>query len=433
MRAWVVWSAGLLAYIVAVLDRTTLGVAGLDAAERFGAAPAVLSTFVVLQLVVYAGAQIPAGLLLDRFGSKGMILAGGVLMLAGQLTLAFTTLLPAAIGARAVVGLGDAFTFVSVVRLVPHWFPPRQVPLVTQLTGIAGQFGQVLSAIPFLGLMATAGWTTAFTAVSALGVVSLIVTALAVSNAPDNVAIEDAKADLRATLRSVKTVWMRPGTRLGFFTHMGTQFSVTVFALMWGVPYLTAAQHVSRDDAGALLTVSVLTAIVAGILIGIFTGRKPHRRSWLVLGIIAGNALIWTVVLARDSPAPYWLLVVLVVVISIGGPGSVVGFDFARTFNPRSSLGTAQGAVNVGGFLASLILMQGMGMVIGAMGGYSFASFRAAWCLQYIAWAIAVIGIIATRRKALRTIGDIEESEYLLEFFSDPAAQPGSDRRISSG
>ena len=430
MRSWVVWSAGLLAYIVAVLDRTTLGVAGLDAAKRFGAAPAVLSAFVVLQLIVYASAQIPAGLLLDRFGSKGMILAGGVLMLAGQLTLAFTTSLPAAIGARAVVGLGDAFTFVSVVRLVPHWFPPRQVPLVTQLTGIAGQFGQVLSAVPFLGLMATAGWTTAFTAVSALGVVSLIVTALGVSNAPAKDLVHDAKTDLRATLRSVKTVWMRPGTRLGFFTHMGTQFSVTVFALMWGVPYLTAAQHVSREDAGALLTVSVLTAIVAGILIGIFTGRKPHRRSWLVLGIIAGNALIWTVVLARDSPAPYWLLVVLVVVISIGGPGSVVGFDFARTFNPRSSLGTAQGAVNVGGFLASLILMQGMGMVIGAMGGYSFASFRAAWCLQYIAWAIAVVGILATRRKALRTIGDIEESEYLLEFFSDPSS--GTQRRIES-
>ncbi len=427
VRAWVVWSAGLLAYIVAVLDRTTLGVAGLDAANRFGASPAVLSTFVVLQLVVYAGAQIPAGLLLDRFGSKKMILTGGVLMLLGQLTMAFTTVLPAAIAARAVVGLGDAFTFISVVRLVPHWFPPRQVPLVTQLTGISGQFGQVLSAVPFLTLIAHFGWTTAFTAAGALGVVSLTVTALLLSNAPDKAVIDDPKTDLRATLRSVKTVWMRPGTRLGFFTHMGTQFSVTIFTLMWGVPYLTAAQHVSRDEAGALLTVSVVTAIVAGILIGIFIGRHPHRRSWLVLGIITSNAAIWTVVLALNSPAPRWLLVVLVVVISVGGPGSVVGFDFARTFNPRSTLGTAQGAVNMGGFLASLILMQGMGMVIGAMGGYSFASFRAAWCLQYVAWAVAVVGIVVTRRKALQTIGEIEESEYLLEFFSDPGAERDRD------
>ena len=430
VRAWVVWSAGLLAYTVAVMDRTTLGVVGLDAAERFGATPAVLSTFVVLQLVVYAGAQIPAGVLLDRFGSRAMILVGGTLMLLGQLTMAFTESLPTAIAARAIVGLGDAFTFVSVVRLVPHWFPPRQVPLVTQLTGISGQLGQILSAVPFLGLMVSAGWTVAFSAVAALGVVSLMLTALFVRNAPHGAVLDDPVTDLRQTLRGVKTVWLRPGTRLGFFTHMGTQFSITIFALMWGVPYLTAAQNVSRDWAGAMLTVSVVTAVVAGIIIGIVIGRHPHRRSQLVLGIIAANVAVWTAVLALDSPAPHWLLVVLVVVISVGGPGSVVGFDFARTFNPRASLGTAQGAVNVGGFLASLLLMQAMGMVISAMGGYSFESFRVAWCLQYIVWAMAVIGILATRKKARATIGDIEESKYLLEFFSDSTS--GTDRPMQS-
>ena len=428
MRAWFVWSAGLLAYIVAVLNRTTFGVAGLDAAQRFGASPAVLSMFMVLQLVVYAGAQIPAGVLLDRFGSKAMILTGGALMVAGQLALAFTDSLPLAVAARALVGLGDAFTFISVLRLVPHWFPERQVPLVSQLTGISGQVGQVLSAVPFMGVLADSGWSTAFTAVSVVGVVSLIATLLLVRNTPTGVIARDDVTDLRELLAGVKTVWLRPGTRLGFFTHMGTQFSVTVFALMWGVPYLTAAQGVSRDWAGFLLTLSAASAVFAGIGIGIVTGRKPHRRSWVVLGIIAANALVWTVVLALPRPAPHWLLIVLIVVISVGGPGSMVGFDFARTFNTRATLGTAQGAVNVGGFMASLLVMQAMGMVIGAAGGYSFESFRLAWCVQYVVWAVAVVGILVTRRKARATIGDIEESRHLLEYFtSSPPGAPGDD------
>src|SRR3984893_10026157 len=104
MRAWIVWSVGLLAYIVAVLDRTTLGVSGLQAANRFGVSPGVLSSFVVLQVVVYAAAQVPAGVLLDKFGPKTLIATGGALMDAGQLTLAFTTSLLEAIGARAVLG-----------------------------------------------------------------------------------------------------------------------------------------------------------------------------------------------------------------------------------------------------------------------------------------------------------------------------------------
>jgi len=420
MKAWIVWAAGLLAYIVAVLDRTTFGVAGLDAAERFHASPAQLSMFVVLQLVVYAGAQIPAGVLLDRFGSRAMILTGGALMVAGQLTLAFTTTLPVAVAARAVVGLGDAFTFISVLRLVPQWFPDRQVPLVSQLTGISGQLGQVLSAVPFLGLLAGPGWTHAFAAVSAFGVLSLMLTIALVRDAPPGTVVADPVTDIREVLRGVRTVWLRPGTRLGFFTHMGTQFSVTVFTLMWGMPYLTVAQGVSRGTAGGLLIVSVVTAVAAGVVIGVLTGRHPHRRSWLVLGIIGTNAAVWTAVLALPGPAPYWLLVVLVVVISVGGPGSVVGFDFARTFNPRATLGTAQGAVNVGGFLASLLVMQGMGMVIGAAGGYSFESFRTAWCVQYLGWGVAAAGILVTRVKARRTLGEVEESRYLLDYFDGP-------------
>ena len=64
------------------------------------------------------------------------------------------------------------------------------------------------------------------------------------------------------------------------------------------------------------------------------------------------------------GPAPLWLLVILVVVISVGGPGSMVGFDFARTFNPGAALGTASGMVNMGGFIASLLVMQAMGVII---------------------------------------------------------------------
>ena len=414
VRPWIVWATGLLAYIVAVLDRTTLGVSGLAAADRFGASPSLLSTFVVLQVVVYAGAQVPAGLLLDRFGSKALIVSGAAVMASGQLLLAFTESLPGAVAARAVVGLGDAVTFISVLQLVPHWFSPRQVPLVTQLTGICGQLGQVLSAVPFFALLAGAGWTTAYVSVAAIGVLSMVLTLALVKNTPNGVVVPTHTTSIRETLASVQTVWLRPGTRLGFFTHMGTQFSVTVFALMWGVPYLTEAQGLSTGAAGGLLTISVVAAISSGIVVGIFTGRLPHRRSRLVLGIIGANALSWTVVLALPQRAPLWLLVALIVVISVGGPGSMVGFDFARTFNPSATLGTAQGMVNMGGFVASLLVMQAMGLILDVAGDFSFDSFRLAWTVQYAVWILAVVGILITRRKARRLMR-LEDERMLLE------------------
>ncbi|MDF2825089.1 MAG: transporter, partial [Mycobacterium sp.] len=99
------------------------------------------------------------------------------------------------------------------------------------------------------------------------------------------------------------------------------------------------------------------------------------------------------------------------------------GFDFARTFNPAKTLGTAQGIVNMGGFLASLLVMQSMGMIMDAHGGYSFESFRMAWTVQYVIWIVGATAILITRRKARRTIGDIDESKYLLDYFDDPRAE----------
>ncbi|MDH6194576.1 MFS family permease [Mycobacterium frederiksbergense] len=416
MRPWIVWATGLLAYIIAVLDRTTLGVSGLQAADRFAASPGVLSTFVVLQVIVYAGAQVPAGLLLDRFGSRLLIVCGAGLMTVGQLILALSESLPAAIGARAIVGLGDALTFISVLRLVPHWFAPARVPMVAQLTGICGQLGQVLSAVPFLAVLTRTGWTPAYLSVAAFGLVVMVLALALIRNTPHGTADPAEPISVHTTLRQVKTVWLRPGTRLGFFTHMGTQFSVTVFALMWGVPYLTVAQGLSATAAGSLLTVSVVAAITAGIMIGIISGRHPHRRSRLVLWIIGSNALIWTVVLALPGPAPLWLLVLLIVVISVGGPGSMVGFDFARTFNPSATLGTAQGMVNMGGFLAALLVMQAMGLILSGTDSYSFASFRLAWAAQYAVWILATIGILVTRRKTRQLLA-AEQERMLLEGF----------------
>ncbi|QII05254.1 MFS transporter [Rhodococcoides fascians A25f] len=402
---WVVWGVGVFAYIIGVLHRTSFGVAGLSAADRFSVSPSLLSSFVVLQVIVYAAMQIPAGVLLDRIGSRRMIAAGALIMASAQITLALTESLPVAVAARAFVGVGDALTFISVLRLVPRWFSPRRVPIVSQLTGLLGQLGQVLSAVPFLILLNGPGWTFAFGSAAALGLLAVVLVIALVRDRPDDSSTLDTEpTSLRQTIAAIAQVWRRPGTRLGFFSHMGTQFSITVFALLWGVPYLTSAQGLSASTAGALLTVSVAAAVVSGIVVGLLTGRYPMRRSWLVLAIMISNATMWAIVLSLPGPAPLWLLVLLVVVISVGGPGSVIGFDLARTFNPSANLGTAQGMVNIGGFLASLLVIAGIGWILDAMGGYTFDGFRVALLVQFPVWIVAITGVLLTRRKTRRVL-----------------------------
>ncbi len=403
-RAWTIWSVAISAYVVAVLQRTSLGVAGLDTARRFDVSASALASFAVLQLLVYAGLQVPVGLLLDRFGPRRLIAVGAFLMAGGQLLLALSDTVPLAVGGRVLVGAGDAMTFISVLRLVNAWLPARRVPLMTQATGLVGQLGQVLSAVPFVALLHGPGWTPAFLSVAGLGVLVGVLVVLVVRDSPtgghrsvDALTVRQAAADLR-------TVWTHPGTRLGLWTHFTSQFSGTAFALLWGFPFLVSGESLPRQTASALFTLLVLAGLVAAPFVGVMVQRHPLRRSWLVLGIIGLNIATWTVVLAWPGPAPLWLVVLLVLTLALGGPGSMIAFDFARTFNPPNRLGTASGIVNVGGFVAALVTMLLVGVVLdalhsGARGAYTLDEFRAALSVQYLVWAVGLAGIVRSRRQ----------------------------------
>ncbi|MGY1781114.1 MFS transporter [Geodermatophilus sp. SYSU D01036] len=405
LRAYAVWLTALAAYVVAVFHRASLGVAGVEAQERFSAGASAVSLFLVLQLAVYAGLQVPVGVALDRFGSRRLIVAGGVTMAVGQLVLALATDVPTAVAARVLVGAGDAMTFISVLRVIGFWFPGRTVPLVTQLTGILGQLGQVVAAYPLVALLHTAGWRSTFLGAAAAGVLVVVLVLATLRDAPPGVA-PATPAGLAEVRRNLALTWRESGTRIGLYTHLVTQFSGTVFALLWGYPFLVVGQGSSPATAAGLLTLLVVVGMGVGPLLGRLCGRWPLRRSVLVLGILAVTAATWTVVLLWPGRAPLWLLVLLVVVLGTNGPGSMIGFDYARTWNPAERQGSASGVVNVGGFVASLLTILAIGAVLdvltpGASTAYDLGAFRAAFAVQYLFWAIGLVGVLRHRR-ALR-------------------------------
>ncbi len=399
-RAWAVWGVAVAAYTVAVLQRTSLGVAGLDAAQRFDVSAGVLGTFAVVQLLVYAAMQVPVGVMVDRVGPRVLVVAGAALMALGQLTLALSHSLSMAILARVLVGAGDAMTFISAIRLVASWFPPRRVPLFTQLTGLVGQTGQILSVIPLVALLHGAGWTPAFLSAAALSVLVCILSFAVLRDSPSGNRTGEDSPSWAQVRHDLVSVWQHPGTRLGLWTHFTTPFSGTVFVMLWGYPFLISGEGLTRATASALVTVMVVVGMVAAPFLGEAVARHPLRRSWLVLGIVGSAIVVWTVVLAYPGPAPTWLLLGLVVVLALGGPASMIGFDYARTFNPPNRYGTATGIVNVGGFASALVTILLVGLVLNLTGSgesYSLDGFRVAFSVQYVIWAIGITGIVRTR------------------------------------
>src|SRR4051794_33025288 len=116
-RAWAVWGLAASFYLVALFHRMSLGVASLDAQERFGLSAGTIATLSAVQLGLYLVWTIPAGLAADRIGPRRALTIGLVLMAVGETAFGLAGSAPVALGGRALVGVGDAFMFLSVLRI----------------------------------------------------------------------------------------------------------------------------------------------------------------------------------------------------------------------------------------------------------------------------------------------------------------------------
>lgn len=420
-RAWLIWGVGVAAYMLAVTNRTSLAAVGVDAAARFHADASTLSMFAVLQLAVYGAMQLPIGVLLDRWGARPIITIGMLLMGVGQLVMALSPNVGVAIAARMLLGAGDAAVFPSVLRLVATWFPAQRNPLMVQLTGLVGQSGQILALLPLAALLHATSWSIAFGSIAGLCVLFAILVWAIVRNhprgAPGDVSVDtdtgtitmvtsavDAEAGLRAA-------WAHPGTRLAFWSHFTTPFAGTAFIMLWGMPFLTAGEGLSRPAAAAITTLYVVVGMILGPVLGALSARMPqHRSRALVLPIVGVQLIAWLVVVSWPVPAPLWLLAVLAMALATGGPGSMIAFDHARTHNPSHRLSTATGITNVGGFLAGLIAIFLIGVALDLQGAgtpetYSLEAFRLAFLTQVPLWFVGAFFIVLERRRTRIRMG----------------------------
>ncbi|WP_327638631.1 MFS transporter [Kribbella sp. NBC_00482] len=402
-RAWAVWATAVLTYLVTVLHRGSMSVAGLQAAERFDISASALASFTVVQLTVYAAMQVPVGVLLDRYGSKRLLITASGLLFVAQSAFSLVDSYPAALAARAVLGVGDALVFISVLRVVMSWFPALRQPVMSQATGMLGGLGAIMSTVPMAAAFHAFGWTTTFASASVLSLLAGVLVLFLIKDSPYDEPLRRAKQPLHEVKKNLRRAWQEPGTRLGLWTHFTTSFSGSTFGLLWGYPFLVQGQGLAPTTAAAMLIIPVLAGLCYGPLVGRYAARFPFYRSWIVLAVIAGTVVMWTVVLLWPGRAPLPVLLALIVVQAAGGPGSMLGLDYARTFNPTTRFGAANGMVNTGGFIATLICIGMVGVLLDASSGgapQAIDDFKFALAFQYVLWAIGTRQILKYRRKA---------------------------------
>lgn len=376
----------------------------MAAAHRFDTGAAALSSLAAAQLAVYAAMQIPAGMALDRFGAKKLIVLGSLLTGVGNLTVALAEALPIAIIGRMIVGFGDAFVFISMIRLVNGWVTGPRATRYTQLFANLGQLGQIFSAIPFAYFLGVAGWAPAFGLASSL---AFFASALALAAIRDEPAATPTSATIADSLLQFRKNVADPFTRKAFWVHFTLQSSGSVFILLWGYSFLVEAEKVPKQFASLLLSSMVLVGLIVGPILSRICIRFPEKRNRLVTWVYGIMAFAWLLLLLTPGRNPVWQLVVFVLAIGIGGPASVAAFDYSRTSIPKHRLGSSNGIINSGGFVSTFVCMFLIGVVLDIVkaselfaetGLYSLSAFKLAFLVQLFLMTLGILMFYRERR-----------------------------------
>ena len=193
--------------------------------------------------------------------------------------------------------MGDAMTWICLLRLVTSWFPGRRIPLVTALSGTLGQLGAIGAAAPMTWALGHLGWTKAYLVAAAVSVVAAPRWPSS-STTRRRSGASRAPADLRDDPRE-------PAGELGAARHPARLLDALRDPVQRhrddpavGLPVPGRGEGLSAARASLLLSLVVVAVMYSGPTIGWLIGRHPWHRSTTVLVIVWAIVAVWTVVLA---------------------------------------------------------------------------------------------------------------------------------------
>jgi MFS family permease len=400
-----VWGFAAGLYFVAVFHRMVLGVAALEAERRYHVGAGALSAFTAVQLGVYLVMQVPVGLAADRIGPRRSLAAGMSAIAIGEAVFALSGTLGAGLAGRALIGLGDAFIFVNVLRVAHTWFPPARAALLTALTSLLGALGQLLTTVPAHLALDGLGWTATFAGAAALTALLAAGALGVVRDAPALAVAEDersAPASHDRVLETLRAAWRQRRTRLGFWAHFGLMTPFVTMTALWGYPWLVEAQGISRATAASWLAFAVIALALAAPFVGRLGGRGPYMQ--VRMALVTGTLLVvsWAAVLGWPGARPPHALILAALAISgVGSAVSVVAFMLARAGNPAHVAGSATGLVNCGGFLAGSVAILLAGVLLGHDGRTALA-FRDALLPMLGFSTLSLVQLVRLRFDAVR-------------------------------
>lgn len=401
------WAIGLLlgiGVLINYFDRINLSVAAPQMKEAFNLSPADMGLLFSAFFWPYALLQVPAGILLDRFGVTRIGRWGAFLWgLASAITV-FASGFGGVFAARAVLGIAEAPGFPVSSKATGYWFPRKERALATAIFDAAAKFSNVIGVPLVAVVVVNAGWRWGFGVTALLSFAYFIAFLLIYRDPSQDSKLSAAELDyiqkggatpegtssasvfgMLGYLLTKTKVW---GLTIGFAAY---GYSFYLF-LTWLPGYLVQTMHMSILKSAGFAAIPWAVATVTDLVVGgwlidhlIARGKDETRvrKAVLVTGMLFGLAVFGATQTVNPGWAIFWISVAL------GGLAAAapVGWSLPSLIAPKGGVGTVGGIMNFANNLMGVAAPIVTGFIVGATNSFTNAFL--------VAGVILAIGIVS--------------------------------------
>jgi MFS family permease len=410
--SYLVWGLAAAFYLFGFFQRVTPASLAADLMRDFDLTAAALGNLSAFYYYAYAAMQIPTGFLVDRWGPSRLFVAGSALSGAGALLFALgDTVLVAGLG-RALIGAAHGMAWVSMLKLVTHWFAPRRFGTLSGLSLAVGTLGAILAGPPLRALADVFGWRSVIAASGGLALALAVAIKVSMRDDPVDRGYEShaplsararrsGQAPVAASLLEIfrtRNVWLLP------IVNSGTGGAFLAFTGLWGVPYFVQQHALTVKQASTVTSAMLVLFALGAPAFGHLSDRWQLRKTPFALG--AALLLAGFGTLAAWPGAPLALLIPLLLAAGFGTAAMALSFGYVKESVPAQFQGVATGVANAGVMLGTLIQMPVIGLILDAhwrgtivdgVRRYDQAAFHAALLFLFAWIAVAFVLLLATR------------------------------------
>lgn len=378
---WSVWSILTLSFVLVLFLRMSTAVISDNLSNELRFSSVQISNIASLTLYAYAFMQIPAGLLVDKYGPRKVSSVGIIIASIGSILFGLINSVGLAYISRVMVGAGTSVILLSVFKVQGNWFKQEEFASTTAKFSFIGNLGSVLATFPLVYLTEFMGWRNSFLLIGAIGILIGITIFIVVRDTPMEYGFESklqkkvivVKIDIKEGLKSViknKATWYNS---LIMFSLVGVS---TALASLWGIRYIVDVYGVNKSTAAFIISFLTYGFVVGSVIMNVLFNKVKGSKFYIIKIGATINLILWIII---NMNPHIILLPIAFFIIGCVNMSHLQAFNDVKHKNEEVYTGVSTSIVNTSEFIGSglinlfvafIIQLNSSNMIVGYKLGF---------------------------------------------------------------